>query len=38
MILYHGSNIAIKEPRLIESLRGLDFGEEFWMNRKQSNV
>ena len=26
MLLYHGSNVAVEEPRLIEQARGLDFG------------
>jgi hypothetical protein len=30
MKLYHGSNTIIEKPRLIESLRGLDFGSGFY--------
>ncbi|MDR0790405.1 MAG: DUF3990 domain-containing protein [Bacteroidales bacterium] len=28
--LYHGSNIKVETPELIESLRGLDFGKGFY--------
>ena len=31
MKLYHGSNIAVEKPRLIKSLRALDFGCGFYM-------
>ena len=31
MKLYHGSNIAAEKPRLIKSLRALDFGSGFFM-------
>ena len=31
MILYHGSNMAIKQPRLIPSKRLLDFGTAFYL-------
>ncbi len=30
MILYHGSNVTVKEPRLIEQNRFLDFGQGFY--------
>ena len=30
MILYHGSNMVVKEPRLIEQNRFLDFGYGFY--------
>ena len=30
MILYHGSNIQVKKPRILESLRALDFGAGFY--------
>ena len=30
MILYHGSNIEVKEPRLIRTQRNLDFGRGFY--------
>lgn len=31
MILYHGSNVVVKEPRIIESDRKLDFGTGFYL-------
>ncbi|WP_201764770.1 DUF3990 domain-containing protein [Leadbettera azotonutricia] len=30
MTLYHGSNLIVKKPRLISSLRSLDFGPGFY--------
>ena len=30
MILYHGSNVAVKEPRLLKIQRDLDFGKGFY--------
>lgn len=30
MILYHGSNLAVKEPRLLKLQRELDFGKGFY--------
>ena len=29
--LYHGSNILVKEPHIIPSLKALDFGEGFYL-------
>ncbi len=31
MLLYHGSNVAVKEPKIIESNRALDFGCGFYL-------
>jgi hypothetical protein len=31
MLLYHGSNILVKEPKLIAQTRGLDFGAGFYV-------
>ena len=31
MLLYHGSNVAVKEPKIIESNRALDFGGGFYL-------
>ena len=38
MTLYHGSNIEVAEPKLLRSLRTLDFGSGFYttMNRAQA--
>ena len=30
MILYHGSNVAVREPRLLKVQRTLDFGKGFY--------
>lgn len=30
MILYHGSNVAVREPRLLPNQRNLDFGRGFY--------
>ncbi len=30
MLLYHGSNIEVKEPRLLQKQRTLDFGKGFY--------
>lgn len=31
MILYHGSNVTVKEPKIIKSKRLLDFGTGFYL-------
>ncbi len=31
MKLYHGSNVTVKNPRIIESKRALDFGNGFYL-------
>jgi hypothetical protein len=38
MILYHGSNVIVSEPRLVEQNRYLDFGYGFYTttNKKQA--
>ena len=38
MLLYHGSNVAVEKPRLLEQMRGLDFGSGFYLttNKKQA--
>jgi hypothetical protein len=38
MLLYHGSNIEVAEPRLLKHTRGLDFGQGFYLsvNQKQA--
>lgn len=38
MILYHGSNIVVYEPKLVQQNRYLDFGFGFYTttNRKQA--
>lgn len=31
MLLYHGSNVEVKEPKLLDSKRQLDFGNGFYL-------
>ena len=31
MILYHGSNIAVEKPKILQSDRRLDFGTGFYL-------
>ena len=31
MILYHGSNVEVKNPQIIDSNRALDFGKGFYL-------
>ncbi len=38
MILYHGSNIAVREPRILESLRALDFGAGFYLTSSREQA
>ena len=35
MLLYHGSNIEVIEPRLVEQPRGLDFGSGFYLTTNE---
>ena len=35
MLLYHGSNIVVTEPEIRQSLRGLDFGEGFYLSASE---
>lgn len=38
MILYHGSNMAVEKPRLIEQNRFLDFGYGFYTTTNQAQA
>ena len=40
MILYHGSNVVVSEPKLIQQNRFLDFGFGFYTttNKKQAKM
>ena len=38
MLLYHGSNIAVENPRLIEQTRGLDFGPGFYLTTDEKQA
>ncbi|MCR5693030.1 MAG: DUF3990 domain-containing protein [Bacilli bacterium] len=31
MILYHGSNVAVEDPKIIQSVKGKDFGSAFYL-------
>jgi len=35
MLLYHGSNIVVTKPEIRQSLRGLDFGEGFYLSASE---
>ena len=35
MLLYHGSNVPVEEPRLVEQTRGLDFGAGFYLTTNE---
>jgi len=38
MVVYHGSNVAVKTPKILQSERKLDFGDGFYstFNREQA--
>jgi hypothetical protein len=36
--LYHGSNVAVEKPRLIEQTRGLDFGKGFYLTTSETQA
>ena len=38
MLLYHGSNTAVEEPRLIGQTRGLDFGAGFYLTTNEAQA
>jgi hypothetical protein len=40
IVLYHGSNVAVDSPRIIQSQRTLDFGEGFYTttNKQQAEI
>lgn len=38
MILYHGSNVAVSEPRLVEQNRYLDFGYGFYTTTNKAQA
>ena len=38
MLLYHGSNIAVEKPRLLNQTRGLDFGEGFYLTSREEQA
>jgi len=38
MLLYHGSNLAVEKPRLLEQTRGLDFGAGFYLTTSEKQA
>jgi hypothetical protein len=38
MLLYHGSNVAVETPRLINQMRGLDFGTGFYLTTNENQA
>ena len=38
MFLYHGSNIIVNEPRIIESVRARDFGSAFYTTSSRAQA
>lgn len=38
VLLYHGSNLAVDEPRLIGQTRGLDFGAGFYLTTNEAQA
>ena len=38
MLLYHGSNLAVEKPRLMEQRRGLDFGTGFYLTSSETQA
>jgi hypothetical protein len=38
MLLYHGSNVAVESPRLVEPSRGLDFGAGFYLTTSEGQA
>ena len=38
MLLYHGSNVVIKEPKLLNQTRGLDFGPGFYLTTSEKQA
>lgn len=38
MLLYHGSNLTVDKPQLIEQTRGLDFGAGFYLTSRKEQA
>ena len=38
MLLYHGSNLIVDKPRLLEQTRGLDFGAGFYLTTSEEQA
>lgn len=38
MILYHGSNVTVEQPKILTALRALDFGAGFYMTSSREQA
>jgi hypothetical protein len=38
MLLYHGSNVIVDKPKLIQQTRGLDFGQGFYLTSRKEQA
>ncbi len=38
MLLYHGSNVEVQTPRILEKLRALDFGAGFYLTSSKAQA
>jgi len=38
MLLYHGSNVTVETPRLLNQARGLDFGPGFYLTTNEEQA
>ena len=38
MQLFHGSNVAVENPQLVEQMRGLDFGAGFYLTTEEKQA
>jgi hypothetical protein len=38
LILYHGSNMAVEQPKLVHQSRGLDFGAGFYLTSSEEQA
>jgi len=38
MLLYHGSNLVVEQPRPVEQSRGLDFGPGFYLTSREQQA
>ena len=38
MLLYHGSNVAVEKPLLLDQTRGLDFGAGFYLTTSEEQA
>ena len=38
MLLYHGSSMVVERPRIIEQMRGLDFGTGFYLTTDEKQA